>query len=432
MAQDAQSICRSTDGSSASNAARRAAAQFLLTALCAAGLLAIGMALVSPDLEWRMLSMAALTFAASPLIAQLRISDDGVSTQAPLAHPMLFASSLALGPVGAALPGAFSGIARLLSDHSRTRPLVQICYTILKPAVVCASAALAYVGAGGNVLAPQEVSSIVPLVWAAVVYVGVNTLLVGVADGLQGSKSPRASRTPGVVAAWLLCFLAGHALAVLYALAPAYVLLGPAVAVGLVRLALRAATGSPDRGKRKETGAAPKRTASARRHGEFVDPATGLANQRYLALFLNGEVSRAQRSGKPLSVAIFDVDGFEDLTARAGREAAAGVITDIAGCLKAGLRDYDLVASSSPGRLLAVLPETSAETAFEVSKRLHQSMTSLRVSEEPLSVTVGISTFPEHGSTPDELVNSSHHALNRGRFQAPNQVYSCHKLAKAS
>ena len=386
------------------------------------------MALVSPDLEWRMLAMAALTFAASPLVVQLRISDDGVSTRAPLAHPMLFASSLALGPVGAALPGAFSGIARLISDRSHSRPLAQICYTILKPTAVCAGAALVYVGAGGNVLAPQQVSSFVPLACAAVAYMGVNTLLIGVADELQGSKSPRASRTPGVVAAWLLCFLGGYALAVLYAFAPSYVLLAPAAAVGLVRIALR--PGGHDTPKQRPPAA--NQRPRARKQGEFIDPATGLANQRYLALFLNGEVSRAQRSGKPLSVAIFDVDGFDDLAARVGKEAADALITDIAGCLKAGLRDYDLVASYSPGRLLAVLPETSAETAFEVSERLHQSTTSLSAGGESVAVTVGISTFPEHGCTPDELVNSSHHALNRGRFQAPNQVYSCHKLAKAS
>ena len=411
----------------------RPAARLALAAVCGGGLLVLGVALISPDLEWRLLAMVALTFAVGPLTAELRTRRECRAIRLPLLHGVLFASSLALGPVGSALPGAFSGIARLLLGPDCRRPVWQALYVVLKPAAVCASAALVYVGTGGSALRPQEVDSFAPLLCAAVTYMTVNALLVGVVDELHPSEPVARVHAPELIAGWMLCFFSGYPLAVLYAFAPSYVLLAPAVAVGLAHLSLRETTRKTYPGAGRDVGHGSLDDLSEPQASmEFVDPTTGLANQRYLNMFLQREVSRAERTGKPLSVAIFDVDGFRGLMSTAEPEEVNQALVDAAGRLKLGLRDYDLIGRYSPGRFIAVLPEAAAETAFEVAERLHESVTSLSFCGKPISVTVGIATFPEHASTADELVNSAHHALNRGRFAGANCVYSFHILAKAS
>ncbi len=166
--------------------------------------------------------------------------------------------------------------------------------------------------------------------------------------------------------------------------------------------------------------------------GIYVDQATGMASRRYLTMFLQREINRSRRARSPIAVAVFDVDAYQKLEQRAGVNAVNTALADIGARLKSALREYDLIARYAPGRLALVLPETDARSAHEVIERLHALATSVWLDGAPLSVTVGISSFPEHGETPDELINSAHHALNQGRSAAANTVYTLDALKKAS
>jgi two-component system, cell cycle response regulator len=160
----------------------------------------------------------------------------------------------------------------------------------------------------------------------------------------------------------------------------------------------------------------------------FVDQATGLANRRYLDMFLQREVGRAQRFGKPVSVAVFNVDGAVTLS----QEVVDQALIQIGERSSAGIRDYDVVGRYAPARLVAVLPEAPFDEAMEVTERLRASLSSLSVGGTQISVSVGLATFPEHGATADELINAAHYFLNRGKLENPDKVHSHQQLAKAS
>ena len=160
----------------------------------------------------------------------------------------------------------------------------------------------------------------------------------------------------------------------------------------------------------------------------FVDQATGLANRRYLDMFLQREVGRAQRFGKPVSVAVFNVDGAATLPSEVVEQA----LVQIGERLTAGIRDYDVVGRYAQARLVVALPEAPVEEALEVTERLRASLASLSAGKTPISVSVGLATFPEHGATVEELINAAHHFLNRGKLENPDKVHSHQQLAKAS
>jgi diguanylate cyclase (GGDEF)-like protein len=159
----------------------------------------------------------------------------------------------------------------------------------------------------------------------------------------------------------------------------------------------------------------------------FVDSVTGLANRRYLDTFLGREVGRAQRFSKPVSVAVFNVDGAFKLPPDAVEQA----LVEIGKRLTDGLRDYDVVARYSQAKLLVVLPETPTDEALEVTERLRESVASLKVDKTQVNVSVGLATFPEDGSSAEELINAAHHFLNRGKLESPDQVHCPQRLAKA-
>lgn len=428
MAQDATGSPQTAEGASNRITARGLLARLALVTVCGAGLLSVTLSVANPDLEWRTLAMAAVAFAMGPFAAELTCRQPKSSVRLPLLHSVLFASSLALGPVDAALPGAFGGIARLLSAGRPNRPVYQILYIIFKPAAVCSGASLAFITAGGNTLMPQQVGSFGPLICAALAYVFANAALLGVTEETHGRQPATGRRATEVLAGWSLCLMGGCILAVLYALAPPHVLLAPALAISVAWLAVR----EPAEEEQAVSESPSQEQTASNGQVEFVDPVTGLANSRYLDMFLQREVSRSARTGSPLSVAIFDVDEFSKLIIRAGAKPAEDAFIKLGQQLKAGLRPYDLVARYSAGRLAVVLPETPPQVAVEVAERLHEALPTLIVKRRSLSVSVGVATFPEHASTAEELINSAHHALNRGKFEGPNRVYSCHNLPKAS
>lgn len=166
--------------------------------------------------------------------------------------------------------------------------------------------------------------------------------------------------------------------------------------------------------------------------GTYLDQPTGLASRRYLNMFLQREINRSERTRTSLSLAVFDVDGFQKLQEQVGIEAMSTGLADMGSRLKSILREYDLVARYSAGRLALVLPETDKRGAAEVVERLHKLATSVCVNGNPLSVTVGLSSFPDHGANAEELINSAHRALNCGKSASPNAVHTLDGLKKAS
>lgn len=398
----------------------------MLVAACCAGLVFICVALTDPELEWRLLALVALAFALSPVSAELRSRSKPASITIPFVHSVMFAGAIALGPACAALPGAFAGTAKLFFDPTERRPVSQVLYAVLKPAAVCSGAAFVYVAMGGDAALPHRTDSFVPMLLAAAAYVSLSAVFVGLADCAHPSSGTERPRGSVLAVSWALCLAAGYPLAVVYAFAPGWVLLVPAAAAALAHAAFKDAPAEIE--ERESADLCPTDSSE----GEFVDPATGLANRRYLMMFVSREISRAQRSRRPISLAIFDLDESKSLLERHGPESLDDLLALMANCMRSGLRDYDLVARYSNGRLIVALPEAPSETAFEIAGRLHESAASVEIDGKPLEITVGIATFPEHASTAEELVNSAHHALNRGRFTGANRVHSLHELRKAS
>jgi len=101
-----------------------------------------------------------------------------------------------------------------------------------------------------------------------------------------------------------------------------------------------------------------------------TDPLTGAFNREFMQRRLPTEVSQAEARGKPLAVAMIDVDHFKAINDRYGHGTGDLVLAEVAGRIRAAIRRDDLLVRYGGEEFLVVLPETDLERAREVAERI--------------------------------------------------------------
>lgn len=143
----------------------------------------------------------------------------------------------------------------------------------------------------------------------------------------------------------------------------------------------------------------------------YADPLTGLPNRRILQTFLANQFAAAQR-GRPLSVALFDIDGFKSYNDEYGHGAGDDAIRAVASILDENTRTMNLSGRYGGDEFLALLPDEEAEGAFRFANRIRRSIASIQVSTgRPLTVSVGVATYHPAITDPQALLEAADRAL---------------------
>jgi two-component system cell cycle response regulator len=158
----------------------------------------------------------------------------------------------------------------------------------------------------------------------------------------------------------------------------------------------------------------------------FEDSLTGLANRRYILTQLGAQVSAARRHGRPVSVAIVDIDHFKPVNDEHGHHAGDLVLAAVAGALSDHLRAEDQLGRLGGEEFLAVLPDTDAEAAERVTDKLRCEVARTMVEHEghELSVTVSIGMATWDGEPPEELLRRADDALYAAKAAGRDRALS--------
>jgi diguanylate cyclase (GGDEF)-like protein len=147
------------------------------------------------------------------------------------------------------------------------------------------------------------------------------------------------------------------------------------------------------------------------------DPLTGFYNHRYLHERLGEEVVRAQRSRRPLSVMMLDLDDFKLVNDTFGHLFGDRVLVWTAERIRGTLRAFDIAARYGGDEFALVLPETAADQGERAAERILEAFQEPFRGEArgavPISVSIGISTHPVDGRTGTELIAAADRRLYR-------------------
>jgi two-component system, cell cycle response regulator len=162
------------------------------------------------------------------------------------------------------------------------------------------------------------------------------------------------------------------------------------------------------------------------------DPLTGLFNRRYVLTRLAGLISGARRHGRPLSLAMIDIDHFKRVNDEYGHEAGDAALVATTMALRDRMRAEDELGRLGGEEFLALLPDATADAAGVVAESLRASVESARGRMEGLelavTVSVGWATWDGEEDA-DALVKRADQALFMAKRSGRNAVRGAENLS---
>jgi diguanylate cyclase (GGDEF)-like protein len=156
-----------------------------------------------------------------------------------------------------------------------------------------------------------------------------------------------------------------------------------------------------------------------------TDELTGLFNRRFLAKAFGIELSRAERSGKALSVLMIDIDHFKAFNDRFGHPEGDTVLRNTGAFLLGHLRSTDVSARYGGEEFIVLLPATEKKEAGQKAETLRKAFAEAGLSSAKnakVTVSIGVASMPDDGLTEHELVGAADAALYVAKRQGRNRV----------
>jgi len=161
-----------------------------------------------------------------------------------------------------------------------------------------------------------------------------------------------------------------------------------------------------------------------------IDGLTELANRRRYDEMVSLEWQRARRNGRPLSLALLDIDAFKQYNDRYGHPAGDRALRSVARAANAALRrPGDLAARYGGEELVLLLPETGAPEAARIVAQLREAIALLNIAHEAsnvarvLTASVGGATLEPGGQeTHAALFEAADAELYRAKQAGRNRI----------
>jgi diguanylate cyclase (GGDEF)-like protein len=157
------------------------------------------------------------------------------------------------------------------------------------------------------------------------------------------------------------------------------------------------------------------------------DKLTGVSNRQALLGALVSEVERANRYGRPLSVAFVDIDHFKAVNDSYGHATGDVVLRGVAQTIKANLRASDRVGRYGGEEFMLLLTETDVEEGAALTEKLRTLVARQRFAIEggqQLSVTISIGIAGgSAGLRTEHLVRDADAAMYSAKSLGRNQTY---------
>jgi diguanylate cyclase (GGDEF)-like protein len=158
-----------------------------------------------------------------------------------------------------------------------------------------------------------------------------------------------------------------------------------------------------------------------------TDPHTGLFNFRFLIEHMRREAASAARHDTPLSVLMLDIDHFKSVNDRHGHIGGDCALAAVATTIANSIRTADIAARYGGEEFAIVMPHTDHVQALVVAEKIRVAIAAQPVDLSDgnscgITVSIGAASYPQHGATPDTLIELADGALYEAKEGGRNRV----------
>ena len=156
-----------------------------------------------------------------------------------------------------------------------------------------------------------------------------------------------------------------------------------------------------------------------------IDALTGLHNRREFDRLLAQELQRAQQTGQQVSLIVADIDHFKQINDRYGHQEGDRALQQVARLIQGAPKRVTDAAFRTGGEEFAVLmTDTDKNGALALSEQLRGLAESARLfsTNQAVTISLGVSSFPADGPDPASLMLAADRALYQAKAGGRNRV----------
>jgi diguanylate cyclase (GGDEF)-like protein len=169
-----------------------------------------------------------------------------------------------------------------------------------------------------------------------------------------------------------------------------------------------------------------RRTRDAAIRLSTFDSLTDLRSRAYFFNSIEHEISRSERFQHGFCLLMMDLDGLKSINDGYGHYQGDLVLQEVARLIRAGLRGMDVAARYGGDEFVAILPETDPSGAYVAAEKIRQMVSELLVQSNghqiTTSISIGVVSYPDDGSTADELMIAADEAMYASKRLGKNRV----------
>ncbi len=158
----------------------------------------------------------------------------------------------------------------------------------------------------------------------------------------------------------------------------------------------------------------------------IMDGLTGVHNRRYIQEFLEREVARASRHGRPLSFVLFDLDKFKDVNDNFGHLTGDYVLSQTADLVVGRIRKEEVFGRYGGEEFCAILPETPLSGGMDFAEWFRKMVEGHDYTFDgdhiPVTLSAGVSSMGPSIEDWATLVERADAALYRAKKSGRNRV----------
>jgi diguanylate cyclase (GGDEF)-like protein len=152
------------------------------------------------------------------------------------------------------------------------------------------------------------------------------------------------------------------------------------------------------------------------RQQSIHDPLTGMFNRRYMKDSLEREIYRAKRHNIPFGIIMLDIDFFKKFNDNYGHDVGDLVLERIGRVINNAIRPEDIACRYGGEEFLLILPGAKSEGTLQCANRILTESRALKIKNKGvmiggITVSLGVASFPENGTSAEQVVKASDNAL---------------------